>query len=56
MTTKKKKGTRKINKSISTYLLELPASLHREIKAETTQKNYRRISDYIADILRERAK
>jgi len=54
---KKKFKTKEKKKGKTTmYLLELPSDLHREIKIETIEKNYSKISDYITDILRKRIK
>ena len=56
MTKESKIKGKKKKKKTTMYLLELPSNLHREIKIETIEKNYAKISDYITDILKKRIK
>jgi len=53
---RKKKKRESEKPQTALYLLEYPRYLHREIKVETIEKGYDKISDYITEILMKRKK
>lgn len=56
MSKKKEEKKKKKKSKTALYLLKYPRHLHREIKVESIEKGFDKISDYITDILMKRKK